>query len=56
MDKWEGIRGIGKEILGKIMGIKMGISARDNQWIRILFVSGMELGEGGVGEEDEREG
>lgn len=37
------------------MWIKMGINAGNNQWIHILFVSGMELGWGGVGEEDERE-
>ena len=45
---------LNKEILGKVMWIKMGISVGDNQWIRILFVSGMGLEEGGVGEEDER--
>lgn len=31
------------EILGEVMWIKMGISTGDNQWIRILFVFGMEL-------------
>lgn len=44
VDKWEGIIILINEILGKVMWIKMGINAGDNQWIRILFVFGMELG------------
>ena len=56
MDKWEGIIILINEILGEVMWIKMGINAGDNQWIRILFVSGIGLGWGGVGEEDGREG
>ncbi len=39
-----GIIILNKEILGEMMWIKMRISEGDNQWIRILFVSGMELG------------
>lgn len=50
-----GIVILNNEILGKVMWIKMGINAGDNQWIRILFVSGMGLGEGGVGEGNERD-
>ena len=55
VDKWERIIILINEILGKMMWIKMGIRGGDNQWIRILFVSGMGLGWGRVGEEDGRE-
>lgn len=40
----------GRDLLEKLMWITLGINGWDNQWIRILFVSGMELEWGGVDE------